>query len=212
VENQGLRRNLRRRAGSEPSRAATTNNPIIVAGARRPPPGAIPPLTPITPPPWVATAPVDQDTAEARSDALRRELIAIAALILGVFLACTIRCRESRCCALARRPTCARTSGGSARVCHATHRAVRLAGRGAAAGRADRVRAARSSVVSALRAEHSWLAFLIGGAVLVPIAFGLAIATEPQQHPLAGLWGSFVAFYLCRSPAHSARGWCGCCW
>jgi S-DNA-T family DNA segregation ATPase FtsK/SpoIIIE len=53
------------------------------------------------------------------------------------------------------------------------------------------------------RAGTAWLVFLLGGAALVPIAFGLALGGTPEQHALPGLWGSFAAFYLLRAVGYT---------
>jgi S-DNA-T family DNA segregation ATPase FtsK/SpoIIIE len=45
--------------------------------------------------------------------------------------------------------------------------------------------------------DRSWMIFLLGVAALLPIGIGLAAAGDPRDTaPVAGLWGSFVAFYL----------------
>jgi hypothetical protein len=156
----------------------------------------MPPLTPHYPAPLGRTAPVDQDTAKPGSDALRRELIAIAALILGVFLACTILLQGI---VLLRTggATDVRTGFGWIGSRLVTPLIALFGWPGAALlPVAPIVYGLRAFGRFSARAEHSWLAFLIGGAVLVPIAFGLATGAAPEAHPLAGLWGSFFAFYL----------------
>ena len=50
------------------------------------------------------------------------------------------------------------------------------------------------------RADRSWLVFVGGLVVLLPIALGLLIHFEnATTHPLLGLWGQGVAFYLVRA-------------
>ena len=45
--------------------------------------------------------------------------------------------------------------------------------------------------------DRSWLVFLAGSAIVVPIALGLATVTAaPSPDDVAGLWGNFAAFYL----------------
>jgi DNA segregation ATPase FtsK/SpoIIIE, S-DNA-T family len=45
--------------------------------------------------------------------------------------------------------------------------------------------------------DRSWLVFLAGSALLIPIALGLATATAtPSPDQVAGLWGNLVAHYL----------------
>ena len=52
----------------------------------------------------------------------------------------------------------------------------------------------------AARADRSWLVFVGGLVVLLPIALGLLIPfDEAVTHPMLGLWGQAVAFYLPRA-------------
>jgi len=45
--------------------------------------------------------------------------------------------------------------------------------------------------------DRSWMIFFLGVAALLPIGVGLAAAGDTRDTvPIAGLWGSFVAFYL----------------
>src|SRR5688500_12831567 len=46
--------------------------------------------------------------------------------------------------------------------------------------------------------DRSWMIFLLGVAALLPIGIGLAVGAVPSEETaqLAGLWGSFLAFYL----------------
>jgi S-DNA-T family DNA segregation ATPase FtsK/SpoIIIE len=46
--------------------------------------------------------------------------------------------------------------------------------------------------------DRSWMIFLLGVAALLPVGIGLAAGGEPDASEIAGLWGSFVAFYLKR--------------
>ena len=48
--------------------------------------------------------------------------------------------------------------------------------------------------------DRSWMIFLLGVAALLPIGIGLAVGAVPSEETarLAGLWGSFIAFYLSR--------------
>ncbi|HEX6627218.1 MAG TPA: DNA translocase FtsK [Gemmatimonadaceae bacterium] len=46
------------------------------------------------------------------------------------------------------------------------------------------------------RKDRSWMVFLLGMVVLLPVAFGLAGGGTREASPLAGIWGSFAAFYL----------------
>ncbi|HEX7122065.1 MAG TPA: DNA translocase FtsK [Gemmatimonadaceae bacterium] len=44
--------------------------------------------------------------------------------------------------------------------------------------------------------DRSWLIFLVGAAALLPIGVSLAVGATPDSERVAGLWGSFVGFYL----------------
>src|SRR5688572_3900432 len=46
--------------------------------------------------------------------------------------------------------------------------------------------------------DRSWMIFLLGVAALLPIGIGLAVGAAPSEETVrvAGLWGSFLAFYL----------------
>src|SRR5689334_5736140 len=46
------------------------------------------------------------------------------------------------------------------------------------------------------RKDRSWMVFLFGMVVWLPIAFGLAQGGVREATPLAGIWGDFAAFYL----------------
>src|SRR5688500_13624876 len=54
--------------------------------------------------------------------------------------------------------------------------------------------------------DRSWMIFLLGVAALLPIGVGLAAGGDPEAASFAGLWGSFVAFYL-RRLFGSAGAW-----
>ena len=47
--------------------------------------------------------------------------------------------------------------------------------------------------------DRSWLVFLFGAAVLVPIVAGLATGAPREATAVAGVWGNLVAFYLTRA-------------
>ena len=44
--------------------------------------------------------------------------------------------------------------------------------------------------------DRSWMIFLLGVAALLPIGVSLAGGASPDSAGIAGLWGSFVAYYL----------------
>jgi len=54
--------------------------------------------------------------------------------------------------------------------------------------------------------DRSWMIFLVGLAALLPIGIGLAAGGSPDSASVAGLWGSFFAFYL-RRVFGSAGAW-----
>lgn len=56
------------------------------------------------------------------------------------------------------------------------------------------------------RTDRSWMVFLFGLVVLLPIALGIASGGSWQETSLAGIWGSFAAFYLLQF-AGSAGAW-----
>jgi S-DNA-T family DNA segregation ATPase FtsK/SpoIIIE len=56
------------------------------------------------------------------------------------------------------------------------------------------------------RTDRSWMVFLLGVVILLPIVFGLGEGGLREATGLSGLWGSFVAFYLLQF-AGSAGAW-----
>src|SRR6266571_8703420 len=56
------------------------------------------------------------------------------------------------------------------------------------------------------RKDRSWMVFLLGMVVLLPIIFGLAQGGVREATPLAGIWGAFAAFYVLQF-AGSAGAW-----
>src|SRR5437762_10554741 len=56
------------------------------------------------------------------------------------------------------------------------------------------------------RKDRSWMVFLLGMVVLLPITFGLAQGGIRETTSLAGIWGAFSAFYVLRF-AGSAGAW-----
>ena len=46
------------------------------------------------------------------------------------------------------------------------------------------------------RKDRSWMVFLLGMVVWLPVAFGLGQGGVREATPLAGIWGTFAAFYL----------------
>src|SRR6476661_7057113 len=56
------------------------------------------------------------------------------------------------------------------------------------------------------RKDRSWMVFLLGMVVLLPVIFGLAQGGVREASPLAGIWGAFAAFYVLQF-AGSAGAW-----
>src|ERR1700704_2774706 len=56
------------------------------------------------------------------------------------------------------------------------------------------------------RKDRSWMVFLLGMVVLLPVVFGLAQGGLRQATALAGIWGSFAAFYVLQF-AGAAGAW-----
>ncbi|MGI9141155.1 MAG: DNA translocase FtsK 4TM domain-containing protein [Gemmatimonadaceae bacterium] len=54
--------------------------------------------------------------------------------------------------------------------------------------------------------DRSWLVFLLGMVVLLPIAFGFSLGGVADQNALTGMWGAFAAYYLLRF-AGTAGAW-----
>src|SRR3954470_10546072 len=56
------------------------------------------------------------------------------------------------------------------------------------------------------RKDRSWMVFLLGMVVLLPVIFGLAQGGAREASPLAGIWGAFAAFYVLQF-AGAAGAW-----
>ncbi|HUO85672.1 MAG TPA: DNA translocase FtsK [Thermoanaerobaculia bacterium] len=152
-----------------------------------------------------ASAADDQLDSETRSSQLKRELTAIALLILGVFLTGTLLLHGV---ALLRAGASdVRTSFGWLGAGLVTPLIAGFGWPGAALiAIAPMVHALQRFGRLTEQTGKVWLVFLFGGALLVPVAFGLMSGAQPQAHPLAGMWGSFISFYLV--PATGiAGGW-----
>src|SRR5256714_10793482 len=50
------------------------------------------------------------------------------------------------------------------------------------------------------RKDRSWMVFLLGMVVLLPITFGEVGGGTREAGPLAGIWGDFAAFYMPQVP------------
>jgi S-DNA-T family DNA segregation ATPase FtsK/SpoIIIE len=56
------------------------------------------------------------------------------------------------------------------------------------------------------RKDRSWMVFLLGMVVLLPVGFGLAVSGEREVGVLQGIWGNFAAFYLLQFAGY-VGGW-----
>src|SRR2546423_2679841 len=56
------------------------------------------------------------------------------------------------------------------------------------------------------RKDRSWMVFLLGMVVLLPVVFGLAQGGIREATDMAGIWGAFAAFYILQF-AGSAGAW-----
>src|SRR6266567_5236915 len=56
------------------------------------------------------------------------------------------------------------------------------------------------------RKDRSWMVFLLGMVVLLPVIFGVAGGGAREAGPLSGIWGDFAAFYLLQF-AGAAGAW-----
>ena len=127
-------------------------------------------------------------------ESLRRELLGIVLTLLAVFLAATL--------ALQRVPDegCWTSGGFSGGIGSCVKWGiVSLVGPAAA------WLLPLGAIVHGLRlfgrmqseTDRSWMIFFAGAAVLLPIGIALAAPGDTRDSaPLAGIWGSFVAFYL----------------
>jgi S-DNA-T family DNA segregation ATPase FtsK/SpoIIIE len=127
---------------------------------------------------------------------LRRELAGIALLLFALFLGAAIAFpgADATSCMAARGPT------GPVGACL---RSVFVATLGLPAT----ILLPLLPLVYALRVfrrieadtDRSWLVFLGGVALLLPVAIALAMGAPREVSPNTGLWGSFAAFYLQRA-------------
>lgn len=128
---------------------------------------------------------------------LRRELIGIVLLLLAVFVAGT----------LALQPVAAGTSCWSTGGLFGPVGACLKRGLLALVGFSGAWLLPLGLGVHGLRSlgtvggtnDRSWLIFLLGAAALLPIGVSLAAGADPESARVAGLWGSFIAYYLSRA-------------
>ena len=130
------------------------------------------------------------------STTLRRELAGIALLLFALFLGAAIAFPGdgAASCAATRGPT------GPVGACLRSALVATL-------GLPATVLLPLLPLVYALRVfrrieadtDRSWLVFLGGLVLLVPVAIGLAMGAERELSLHTGFWGSFAAFYLTRA-------------
>src|SRR3990170_3534888 len=128
-----------------------------------------------------------------RSSALGRELSGIALILFALFLGGALAAQGI---ALLRGGDVARSFGWAGSLL--AYPMARFLGWPAAAliPIALAAHALRLFGRLAERTDRSWMVFLLGLVVLLPIALGLAEGGLRDATPLSGLWGSFSAFYL----------------
>ena len=139
-----------------------------------------------------------------RSSALKREIAGIVLLLFAIFLAGALGTEGWR---MLGGSTDARTNFGWAGGFLAMPLA-RILGWPAAAmlPLAPAAHALRLFGRLDQRTDRSWMVFLLGVVILLPIVFGLGEGGLREATGLSGLWGSFVAFYLLQF-AGSAGAW-----
>jgi S-DNA-T family DNA segregation ATPase FtsK/SpoIIIE len=140
----------------------------------------------------------------ARASALKRELVGIGLLLFAVFLAGALAAEGMR---LLGGSEGARRNFGWAGDLLALPLARALGWPAAAMlPLAPAAHALRLFRRVDQRTDRSWMVFLLGVVLLLPIVFGLAEGGLLEATGLSGLWGSFVAFYLLQF-AGSAGAW-----
>ncbi|HEX2722965.1 MAG TPA: DNA translocase FtsK 4TM domain-containing protein, partial [Gemmatimonadaceae bacterium] len=141
-------------------------------------------------PDWARNA---SDSAPPRSSALRRELSGIALILFALFLGGALAAQGF---ALVRGGDISRSFGWAGSFL--AYPMARVLGWPAAAliPVALAAHALRLFGRLAERTDRSWMVFLLGLVVLLPLAIGLAEGAERDATPLSGLWGGFASFYL----------------
>ncbi|MBV6522702.1 MAG: hypothetical protein MNPFHGCM_02850 [Gemmatimonadaceae bacterium] len=139
------------------------------------------------------------------SESIRRELTGIALLLVAVFLAGALLLPSSPPDA----GSCANATGvfGPVGACLKSLLWISL-------GLPGSILLILAPVVHALRlfgrlrssTDRSWLVFLLGAALIVPVAAGLATGAPREATSVAGVWGNLVAFYL-TAALGSAGAW-----
>jgi hypothetical protein len=144
-----------------------------------------------------------QDSGYSRSVALKRELTGIILVLFAVFLAGALAMQGV---AMLRGGDITRSFGWAGSLL--AYPMARLLGWPAAAliPVALLAHALRLFGRLAERTDRSWLVFLLGLVVLLPIGLGLGQGGLREATNLSGLWGSFAAFYLLQF-AGTAGAW-----
>ncbi|HEU4564872.1 MAG TPA: DNA translocase FtsK [Gemmatimonadaceae bacterium] len=127
---------------------------------------------------------------------LKRELLGVVLSLLSVFLLASIAAGFA--------------DGAAARSCGESHGLFGPVGaclRAALLGAVGLPGALLVAVLPAVHAlrlfgriesrlDRSWLLFLVGMALLLPVGIARALGLERETHSLTGLWGSFLSYYL----------------
>ncbi|MEO8578492.1 MAG: DNA translocase FtsK 4TM domain-containing protein, partial [Gemmatimonadales bacterium] len=133
------------------------------------------------------------DSAPTRSSALKRELWGIVLLLFALFLGGALAAQGV---ALVRGGDVTQSFGWAGSLL--AYPLARFLGWPAAAliPIALAAHALRLFGRLAERTDRSWMVFLLGLVVLLPVAIGLGEGGLREPTALSGLWGSFVSFYL----------------
>ncbi len=138
------------------------------------------------------------------SSSLRRELAGIALLLLAVFVAGALLFQP-----LPDAESCFAAGGvfGPVGACVKQGLLTLVGGTAAALlPLAAAVHGLRLMGRTRSSTDRSWMIFLLGLALLVPIGLGLTTGANPDATPVSGLWGSFLAYYL-RAAFGAAGAW-----
>src|SRR5215212_3437204 len=136
---------------------------------------------------------IESDSSHSRGSALKRELVGIVLVLFAVFLAGALAMQGI---AMLKGGDITRSFGWAGRLL--AYPMARLLGWPAAAliPVALAAHALRLFGRLAERTDRSWMVFLLGLVLLLPVGLGLAQGGLREATNLSGLWGSFAAFYL----------------
>ncbi|HEX6573738.1 MAG TPA: DNA translocase FtsK 4TM domain-containing protein, partial [Gemmatimonadaceae bacterium] len=143
------------------------------------------------------------DSSYSRSSALKRELTGIILILFALFLSGALAMQGV---AMLRGGDITRTFGWAGSLL--AYPLARFFGWPAAAliPIALFAHALRLFGRLAERTDRSWLVFLLGLVVLLPVGLGLGEGGLREATNLSGLWGSFAAYYLLQF-AGTAGAW-----